>query len=192
MPLDIAKLLKYGFTSGFNMNYSVPRLPLDTNKLKCVLQYHVAAYERVEHEITLGRIARSFRFRPILNLRSSRIGLIPKKTSDWSLTTHLYYPYGYWVTDFLDETLATVHYSKCNNIISIIQTLGEHAKIGKIDNKSAFRPVPCYPGDFDLLGCIIGYMYYNDKCMPMGCSISCSTFQHFSTFLQWLFRKYMN
>jgi hypothetical protein len=52
-------------TSGFNMNYSVPRLPLDTNKLKCVLQYHVAAYERVEHEITLGRIAKSFRFRPI-------------------------------------------------------------------------------------------------------------------------------
>jgi hypothetical protein len=46
MPLDIAKLLKYGFTSGFNMNYSVPRLPLDTNKLKCVLLYHVAAYER--------------------------------------------------------------------------------------------------------------------------------------------------
>jgi hypothetical protein len=55
----------------------------------------------------------------------------------------------------------TVHYSKCNNIISIIQTLGEHAKIGKIDIKSAFQPVPCYPGDFDLLGCIIGYMYYN-------------------------------
>ena len=34
---DIAKLLKYGFTSGFNMNYPVPRLPLDTNKIKCVL-----------------------------------------------------------------------------------------------------------------------------------------------------------
>jgi hypothetical protein len=58
---DIAKLLKYGFTSGFNMNYPVPRLPLNTKIIKCVLQYHVAAYERVEHEITLGRIARSFR-----------------------------------------------------------------------------------------------------------------------------------
>jgi hypothetical protein len=43
---------------------------------------------------------------------------------------------------FEHSTLATVHYSKCNNIISIIQTLGEHAKIGKIDIKSAFRPVP--------------------------------------------------
>jgi hypothetical protein len=29
---DIAKLLKYGFTSGFNMNYPVPTLPLDTKK----------------------------------------------------------------------------------------------------------------------------------------------------------------
>jgi hypothetical protein len=33
---DIAKLLKYGFISGFNMNYPVPRLPLDTKKIKCV------------------------------------------------------------------------------------------------------------------------------------------------------------
>ena len=98
------------------MNYPVPRLQLDTKK-KCVLQYHVAAYERVEHEITLGRIAGPFRFRPISNLRSSRTGLIPKQTSDWSLITHLYYPPGYCVTDFLDETLTTVQYSKCNNII---------------------------------------------------------------------------
>jgi hypothetical protein len=61
-----------------------------------------------------------------------------KKTSDWSLITHLYYPPGYCATDFLDETLTTVQYSKCNNIISIIQALGEHAKIGKIDINSAF------------------------------------------------------
>jgi hypothetical protein len=36
------------------MNYPVPRLPSDTKKIKFVLQYHVAAYERVEYEITLG------------------------------------------------------------------------------------------------------------------------------------------
>jgi hypothetical protein len=60
----------------------------------------------------------------------------------------LYYPPGHCVTDFLDETLTTVQYSKCNNIFSIIQKLGEHAKIGKMYIKSAFRPVPCYPGDF--------------------------------------------
>ena len=149
----------------------------------------MAAYERVGHEIALGRIAGPFRFRPISNFRSSPIGLVPKKTSDLSLITHLSYPPGYSVTDFIDETLRTVQYFKFDNIISIIQAFGEHVKIGKNDIKSAFRPVPCYAGNFDLLGCKIGYMYYKDKCMPMGCSISCSTFEHCSTFLQWLFRK---
>ena len=32
-------------------------------------------------------------------------------------------------------------------------------------------------------------MYYIDKCMPMGCSISCSPFEHFSTLLQWLYKE---
>jgi hypothetical protein len=59
---------------------------------------------------------------PFIGYLSKAIYNIPKKTSDWSLITHLYYPPGYCVTDFLDETLATVQYSKCNNIIYIIQT----------------------------------------------------------------------
>jgi len=50
--------------------------------------------------------------------------------------------------------------------------------------KSAFRLLPCYPGDFDLIGFKIGEMYYIDKCMPMRCSISCSTFENFSTVFQ--------
>ena len=32
----IAKLLKGGFTSGFKINYTGPRLPLDTKKIKFV------------------------------------------------------------------------------------------------------------------------------------------------------------
>ena len=63
------------------------------------------------------------------------MGLVSKKTSDLSLKTHLSYPPGYSVADFNVETLTTVQYSKFDNIISIIQTLGEHVKIGKIDIK---------------------------------------------------------
>ena len=46
---DIAKLLSDGLTSGFKINYTGPRLPLDTKKIKSVLQYPVAAYEKVEN-----------------------------------------------------------------------------------------------------------------------------------------------
>ena len=115
-------------------------------------------------------------------MRCSLIGLAPK-------IAYLSYPPGNSVNDFIDEKLATVQYSKFDNIISIIQTLGGHAKIGKIDIKSAFRLLPCYPGDFDLLGFKIGDMYFIDKCMPMGCSISCSTIEDFSTFLQWFVQE---
>ena len=99
------------------------------------------------------------------------------------------YPLGNSVNDFIDEKLTAVQYSKFDNVISIIQTLCEHVKIGKIDIKSAFLLLPCYPGDFDFLGFKIGGMYYIDKCMPMGCSITCSTLEHFSKFVQWFVQK---
>jgi hypothetical protein len=44
---------------------------------------------------------------------------------------NLSYPPGNSFNDFIDEQLTTVHFSKFDNVISIIQTLGEHAKIGK-------------------------------------------------------------
>jgi hypothetical protein len=75
-----------------------------------------------------------------------------EKTSGWSLITYLSYPPGNSVNDFIDEKLTTVQYSKFDNVICIIQTLGEHVKIGNIHIKSAFRRFLYCPGDFNLLG----------------------------------------
>jgi hypothetical protein len=68
----------------------------------------VVAYEKVEHDISLGRIAGPFRFRPISKLEKFPMGLVPKKTSGWSLITHLSYPPGNSVNDFIDEKPTTV------------------------------------------------------------------------------------
>jgi hypothetical protein len=54
----------------------------------------------------------------------------------------------------------------------------------EMDIKSAFRLLKCNPEDFDLIGITLEENYYIDKCMPMGCSISCAKFEQFSTFLQ--------
>jgi hypothetical protein len=53
----------------------------------------------------------------------------------------------------------------------------------KKKKKSAFRLLKIYPGDFNMLGIQFLDECYIDKCMPMGCSISCSTVENFSTFL---------
>ena len=52
--------------------------------------------------------------------------------------------------------------------------------------KIAFMLIPVYPGDFDLLGFSIDGLFYIDKCLPMGCSISCKIWETFATSLHWL------
>jgi hypothetical protein len=92
----------------------------------------------------------------------------------------------------LIKTISTVQYSSFDKAISIVKKLEKNALIAKMDIKSAFRLLPVYPGDFNLLGFKIDSDYFIDKCMPMGCSISCSTFENFSTFLHWLTTKESN
>jgi hypothetical protein len=87
------------------------------------------------------------------------------------------------VNDFIDARITKVICSSFDDIVYLVKRLGKGALCGKKDIKTAFRLLKVYPGDFNLLGIKFLDEYYVDKCMPMGCSISCSTFEIFSTFL---------
>ena len=52
----------------------------------------------------------------------------------------------------------------------------------------AFRIIPIHPIDYGLLGMQWRGLYYYDRCMPMGCSSSCLTFETFSTAVEWIAR----
>ena len=58
--------------------------------------------------------------------------------------------------------------------------------LAKTDVKNAFRLIPIRPEDYDLLGIHWQGLYYYDRCMPMGGSSSCRTFEVFSTALEWI------
>ena len=49
-----------------------------------------------------------------------------------------------------------------------------------------FRLIPIRPEDYDLLGMSWQGLYYYDKCIPMGYSSSCKTFEMFSTAHEWI------
>ena len=68
----------------------------------------------------------------------------------------------------------------------MISSLEKGAELGKIDIKQAFRLLIVNPTDFDLLGILFEGKYWVDKNLPMGCSISCSLFEKFATFLHWV------
>jgi hypothetical protein len=156
------------------------------------MQSPVAVKEKIENEIQNGRIADPFSKRPIWNLICSPVGIVPKTTSSYRLITHLSYPPSNSVDDFTDKKFSTVQYSSFDKALSIVKKLDKNALIAKMDIKSAFRLLTVYPGDFNLLGFKIDSDYFIDKCMPMGCSISCSTFENISTCLHWLKTKESN
>ena len=87
------------------------------------------------------------------------------------MITHLSFPHNNSVNDFIDPD---------------ISQLGRGALLGKLDIKSAFRLLPVFPGDFDLLGFQFEGKIYIEKMTPMGCSVSPSLFEEFSMFLHWL------
>ena len=180
-----AEYLIDGFENGFSLGYSGPREPFECKNLKSVNGRESIVRQKLLTEIEAGRMMGPYVTKPISNLRVSPIGLIPKKSGGFRLITHMSYPYLESVNDFIDPELSKVQYSDFDNAVKMVRRLGKGTWMGKMDLKNAFRVLPCFPGDFDLLGIKLGELYFIDKCMPMGCSISCSTFETFSTFLEW-------
>ncbi|KAK6165929.1 hypothetical protein SNE40_022735 [Patella caerulea] len=142
--------------------------------------------EKLIGEVNAGRMIGPFRSRPLFSLQISPIGLVPKNSGGWRLITHLSYPHGNSINDFIDENNSSVKYTSFDSVVQMIASLGENALLGKMDIKSAFRLLPVHPGDFDLLGIYFNNYYFIDKCLPMGCAVSCSLFETFSRFLQWV------
>ena len=68
----------------------------------------------------------------------------------------------------------------------MIKKLGQGALIRKMDCQSAFRLLPCYLGDLDLLGFTLRGQYFVDKMVPMGLKIACKCWECLAKFLNWL------
>jgi hypothetical protein len=179
-----------GFKHGFRLNYEGPREPRLCKNLKSVTQYPDIAQQKIEKEIKAGRVAGPFNYLPLINLKVSPIGIVPKKTiGDFRLIHHLSYPEGSSVNDFIDPKLCSVKYTEFDEAIHMVQDLGQNCYLFKMDIKNAFRLLPVHPDDFELLGFMFNGSYYFDKCLPFGCCISPSLFEKFSTFLEYIIKR---
>lgn len=182
--VDAAELLS-GFTNGFHIKYKGPRISLISKNLKSADEQKIVTQDKLKREVELRRMAGPFIHKPISTLRTSPIGVVPKKDGGWRLITHLSYPHGNSVNDYIDPEDCTVHYASFDQVIEMVSSLGKGALLGVHDIKSAFRLLPVHRSDFDLLGICFDDKFYVDKCLPFGCSVSCSLFEKFSSFIEW-------
>lgn len=179
-----------GFKFGFPLHYTGPYLSFEAGNLKSALQNPDIVRQKINKELSEGRIGGPFLEPPCPGFRTSPIGLVEKKVvGDYRLIHHLSYPSGHSVNDYIDPGLCSVQYTRFDEAIRLVQCLGTGCYLGKSDIQSAFRLLPVSPNDFRLLGFHFDGKYYFDKCLPFGCSISCSTFEKFATFIEFCTRK---
>jgi hypothetical protein len=185
---DKIKLFQ-GFKNGFRLEYKGPRISITTKHLKSAVENKFITKEKLQKEVKLEQMADPFPTKPISTLRTSPICIVSKHDGGWRLITHLSYPPGQGVNSFIDQEDCSVQYSSFDEIVSIVSDLGKGALLGILDIKSAFRLLSVHRADFDLLGIFFEEQYYVDKCLPMGCSISCTLFEKCSSFIQWVVSK---
>ena len=179
-------ILLEGFSNGFKLGYSGSRLPKRADNLRSAKELSSELMAKINKEVQLGRMIGPFPVSPFSNLVISPLGLVPKSEGGWRLIMHLSFPEGSSVNDGIDKDLCSVKYTSFDKVTDMIFGLGREAKLAKRDIKSAFRLLPVHPSDFHLLGMEVVGNIYVDKCLPMGCSISCSLFEKCSSFLHWL------
>lgn len=112
-----------------------------------------------------------------------------KRQGEFGLIHHLSFPQGSSLNDGISSEFTSVSYATVEDAIHIIRTVGHGCFMAKTDIKNAFRIIPIQPQDYNLLGICGRGVYYYDRCMPMGCSSSCKTFEIFSSAIEWIAQK---
>ncbi|KAM4034613.1 LOW QUALITY PROTEIN: uncharacterized protein ACNLHF_021274 [Anomaloglossus baeobatrachus] len=150
--------------------FSVVRDPSFAQNLKSATEFHHVLLQKLESELSEGRIRGPFSSPPFFNLRVSPLGVVPKKEpGKFRLIQHLSYPKGSSVNDGISEADATVTYVSFDRVVSLVRQAGRGALMAKSDIESAFRLLPVHPDCHHLLGWFVDGSYYYDTCLPMGC-----------------------
>lgn len=187
---DEANFLVSGFDKGFSVGYMGPHRERTSHNLKSCEDFPEVVKQKIAKEVEQNRIAGPFVTPPLPCLQISPIGVVPKKESgSYRLIHHLSYPPGDSINSYIPDIMKTVSYATIDDAIHIITSLGSSCYMAKCDIANAYRNLPICPEDHSLLGFKWQGNFYYDKCLPMGCSSSCSIFEKFSTALQWIAQK---
>lgn len=176
-----------GFTHGFPIHFQGERKSSTANNLLSALENPMAVDAKISKEREAQRLAVSVQSPPPSPFWVSPLGVVPKKApGKFRLIHHLSFPKGSSVNDDIPPEHTSVHYATIDGAIKLIKSAGPDCFLVKTDIKNAFRIIPIHFNDYGFLGMQWRGLYYCDRCMPMGCSSSCLTFETFSTAVEWV------
>lgn len=187
-----ASFLVKGFSEGFLIPHS--ELSLSWSKRNHPSAHAQSQFLRgyIQEELQAGRLLGPFNELPHPSFILSPLGVVPKKEhGSFRVIGDFSYPKGCSENDLIPNDLTAISYEDFDHVASQIVTQGVGALISKVDIKSAFCILPIHPSYIYLFGFTFKDSYFMDKCLPLGCSLSCVLFETFSTDIQdFLISKY--
>ncbi len=186
--LESAAFLRQGFLHGFSLNS-------DLNLAKVTFKNHKSAEDLPEvvwkilaTEVSEGRMAGPWATQP-MDMRTHPLGLVKKPEPnayrpiyDLSICDQ----FGKSVNNCTPEEFKRVSYTSFENIIANLASMEGDILLSKLDLKNAFRNLVLNVNEFVLTGVCYKKVWFVDKVVCFGASTAPLTFEHFSTFLNWL------
>ena len=189
---DIKHYLLTGFRNGFCLGYTGPRFSIVPKNLRSALDNPTKVSEAIVKELEHKHIAGPFEVPPIHPLHCSPLGAVPKKHQSWRLILDLSSPKGKSVNEHISREDYSVTFTKFDDAVYLVKKAGKGELMAKLDIKHAFRIVPVYPDDWDLLGTCWQGQFYVELHLPFGCRSSVVIFNTFADTLAWILRvKYL-
>ena len=196
-----------GFQNGFDLHYDGPMKRQDTsNNIPLRIGNRFELWAKFMTETKAKRFAGPFDCIPFDNYVQSPVGLVPKSGNKTRLIFHLSYDFkmsgNKSVNHYTVHNYCTVKYNDLDAAVRTCLCLLSLCKqndsgtiwFGKSDLKSAFRLLGLSPKVWWLLFMKVvnpktgKTVYFFDKCLPFGHSISCALFQKFSNALPHIFK----
>ena len=184
--------IKSGFLNGFTLGL-IPNPSLKSSHKKS--NRNVAELKRkLKVELDSGRIIGPFSEKPISNMMTSPIYVIPKpNTTKWRMIFDLSAPKGFSVNQNIPEANRTVKYCTIKSVIDFATSLdSSEVHFAKLDITDAYRLVPMAKSQWKFLGLKLENDYYIDIRLPMGSSSSCQIFQRVSDMFKWVYSTYQS
>ena len=201
---DETAFLTQGFETGFDLNY---KRPIDRKDLSENIPFTVGdkfeLWDKLMQEIVLGRVAEPFETVPFENFVQSPIGLVPKMGGKTRMIFHFSYKFkngNESINHWIPKSQCSVHYHDLDHTVKNVLELNRQVQamhggtgshiFGKTDLQSAFRVLCMSKNSWCWLIMMAKHpitgkkIFFVDKCLPFGSSISCAHFQQLSNALK--------
>ena len=197
------KFLVNGFKNGFDIEYRGPLTRQDRSRnIPFSVGNEKILWEKIMKEVKAKRYAGPFDEIPFRNFMQSPIGLVPKSGGQTRLIFHLSFDFGpenRSLNFHTPEDLCKVKYNDLDYALKTIFKLDSTLPIycAKTDIQSAFRVLPLKRSCYRWLIMMAKNpntgkkVFFVEKNLPFGASISCFLFQEFSNCLKHIFEYHM-